>query len=367
MRFIKFLILMSMLNFISSCGSDKDDDDSAQNEETQQQDQGTYQAILTPLNVTASGTPVATTTVRIRGDEVDVRNIVKDAPSNIIHRQHIWTGSCPSPANDTNQDGYVDYNEAKNSLSSILIPLDNELSAQIPGGVYPVANPAGNYSYRETTSLARLLADLYSPDPVPNDDFSKLNPADNLNLSGKSVVIHGVKSTFALPTSVSSTGDAPAHRTLPIACGTLVRVADNEEPVPVPVPVPTPIPACPVETAFSTRLNNQLLIGGVRCRGGETTEVLNEDGSSQIFTCRRGQWLVTVDNINTCTDDGLCTEIFVFPIITSLSRAGNSNPPEQCTFNFQPRSPASPSQRELMNEHQVRFSRDTEPVVIRKN
>lgn len=364
MKFTKFLILFSMLNFIYACGSDNDDDDSAQNEESQQQeDQGTYQAILTPLNVTAAGTPSGTTTIRIRGDEVDARNIVKDTPESIIHRQHIWNGSCPTPANDTNQDGFVDYNEAKSSLSSILIPLDNELSGQIAGGVYPVSNPAGNYTYREVTSLARLLADLRSPDPVPTDDFSKLNPADNLNLAGKSVVLHGVKSTFALPASVSSTGDAPAHRTLPIACGTLVRVADTD-PEPAPVPVPS---LCPVETEFSTRLNNQLLIEGVRCRGGETTQVENADGTTSVYVCPRGRWLVNVDNINTCTDDGLCTEIFVFPIITSLSRAGNSNPPEQCTFNFTPRSPASPSQRTLMNDHQVRFSRDTEPVVIRKN
>lgn len=366
MKFFNILLLISMLGFLSACGSDSDDDESAQNEETQQQDeQGTYQAILNPLNVTASGSPSATATIRIRGDEVSVRNIAKDTPRNIIHRQHIWTGgSCPTPASDTNQDGFVDYNEAKGASGSILIPLDNELSGQIPGGVYPVANSSGNYSYTEKTSLARLLADLLSPDPVPEDDFIKLDPQDSLNLAGRTVLIHGVNSSFPLPTSVSSTANAPAHRTLPIACGVLVRVADSE---PDPVPVPVPVPLCPVETEFSTRLNNQLLIEGVRCRGGETTEVLNEDGSSDIFVCRRGQWLVTVDNINTCTDEGLCTEIFVFPVITSLIRAGNSNPPAQCTFNFGPRSPASPSQRSIMNAHQVRFSRDTEPVVIRKN
>lgn len=356
MRALHFLLFLSLISFFTACGSDSDDDDSAQNEESEQQDdQGTYQAILTPLNVSSSGSPSATATIRIRGDEVEVRNVADNTPKGIRHQQHVWTGrACPTPQNDTDLNGIIDYTEAKGALGTILIPLDNDLSSQTAGGNYPVANSSGDYNYLERTSLARLSADLHAPDPAPNDDFSKLDPQDNLNLAGRAVVIHGVS----------------GNSSLPIACGILARVADPvPEPVPepVPVPVPVPVPACPVETEFETRLNNQLLIEGVRCRGGETTEVEHDDGTSSVYVCRRGQWLVTVDNINTCTDEGLCTEIFVFPIITNLSRAGNSNPPYQCTYNFWPRSPASHEQRRIMRDHQVRFSRDTEPVVIRKN
>lgn len=368
-------IVLSLLNLFVACGSNDDDDGDSvtstppQSEE-QQDDPGTYQAILTPLNVTAAGSSEGEALIRIRGDEVEVDVDGKKTPRRIIHRQHVHVGgSCPTPLNDINQDGFVDYVEAQASTGKILIPLDNELSSQIAGGIYPVSNRFGNYFYDEETSLARMLADLRAPDPVTGDDLVKLDPADNLNLAGRTVVIHGVSSLFPLPSTVASQGGAPAHRTLPIACGVLVRVADSEEvPVPVPTPVPTPTPpVCPVETSFSTRLSNTLFIAGVRCLGGETTEVTGEDGTTRIFVCREGQWLVTVDNINTCTPGGGCTEVGVLPVISSLTRTSPSDPPRQCSFNINPISPISSEQRDILEDHQVRFFQNQDPIVIPKS
>ncbi|MCM2349256.1 MAG: hypothetical protein NDI69_04490 [Bacteriovoracaceae bacterium] len=371
-----FLLFLSLLNLFVACGSDDDDDGSSvappppQSEE-QQEDQGTYQAILTPLNVTAAGSSQIEAEIRIRGDEVDAEVDANNTPANIIHRQYVYSGrSCPTPVNDSNQDGYIDYIEALSSADQILIPLDNDLTSQAAGGVYPVANGFGNYDYDEETSLARMLADLRVVDTVSTDDIMKLDPSENLNLAGRIVMVHGVSSFKILPDSVASRDNAPSHRTLPIACGVLIRVADSEEvpvPVPVPVPTPTPEPECPAQTAFNTRLSNNLLIRGVKCTGGETTEVINNDGTVRVFVCRPGQWLVTVDNINTCSPAGGCTEIGVAPVISVLERTSGSNPPEQCHYEMEPISPVTPDQRQIMDHHEVIFYDDRDPQVIRED
>lgn len=352
------VFLLAILNLFVACGSDSDDNDDnlPQEEETGSQDeQGTYEAILNPLNTSVAGNTRGTGTVRIRGDEVEVDVDVEGSPAGITHRQYIWSnGVCPTAANDSNLDGIVSFQEATNASGNILIPLDNQLNAQLQGDRYPISNRSGNYSYDESASLTRMLSDLYAPDPNPNDDIVKLPVGEGLNLTARSVIVHGVRS----------------NKTLPIACGVFVRVADNEEPIPVPVPVPVPtptpppIPSCPIETSFSTRLNPELAIFGVRCRGGETTEVPNEDGTSSVYVCRTNQWLVTVDNVNTCNPDGACTEIGVFPAIANLQRSANSNPPEQCTFNMKARTPLSREQRFYLNIYQVRFFINRPPLVI---
>lgn len=62
--------------------------------------------------------------------------------------------------------------------------------------------------------------------------------------------------------------------------------------------------------SFSTRLSSTLLIAGDKCLGGETSQ-----NNGQVITCNAGQYLVTIDNINTCDSAGRCTQVGVFPII----------------------------------------------------
>lgn len=360
------LMLLAVLNLFAACGSGDDDDDSAQNEQTpeEQTDQGSYQAQLAPLNVSVGGSPTGTATIVISGDEVEADVNLRNAHST-VHAQFVDTATrCPNAQDDVNSDGFVDYQEAKVASGQILIPLDNELSSQAAGGSFPSGS---SYSYDEETSLTQMLADLTAPDTTPTDDITKLPAGSQLNLAGRVVVIHGVRSSTSLPATVAGAGSIPAQRVLPIACGVLVRVAEGEPiPVPVPVPVPTPTPPtkCPPVSEFSTRLSNTLLISGFPCRGGETTETPNPDGSSTFHQCRRGQWMITVDNENVCTPDGACTEIFVFPIISRLTRAPESNPPGQCTYNMRPLSPANAEDRRDMRSHQVRFYDDRDPQVI---
>jgi hypothetical protein len=121
---------------------------------------------------------------------------------------------------------------------------------------------------------------------------------------------------------------------------------------------------CPVASDFNTRLSENLLIAGKKCVGGETTTVISSNGEMQIFICQSEQWLVTFDYINTCTPEGLCTEVGVFPVVANLEPNSNSEAPEECFFNFIPVSPVSPQQLPYIEQYQVRFIQDQEPIVI---
>lgn len=65
---------------------------------------------------------------------------------------------------------------------------------------------------------------------------------------------------------------------------------------------------------FHTQIHEQLSVSGVICRGGETVY-----GSEK--ECLKGEWLVTVDNLNLCSRDGICTQIHVSPFIAKLQKA----------------------------------------------
>lgn len=214
---------------VVACGSDDDNDDVVIQQE-QQQDEGTYRAVLSPLNTSVAGETAGTVEVVISGDNVSVKSSVTGSPRGVKHRQNIMVGSaCPTA--DTNADTFIDIPETVATTGQILIPLDSDLSEQLNGIDYgPIANGSGNYVYRRSTTLTRMLADLNSPDPDTTDAIEKLPLGSNLNLDGRVVLIHGVARSTNLPDTVGSVGDLEAEDALPIACGTLVRVVQEETP-----------------------------------------------------------------------------------------------------------------------------------------
>lgn len=113
---------------------------------------------------------------------------------------------------------------------------------------------------------------------------------------------------------------------------------------------------------FRTRLDNNLLISGVRCVGGETTE----DEQNQTFTCLRNQFLITLDDINIC-DAADCTEIIVDPIIAELQLVEEEDDrSEQFDFfHMNPISPASAEQIRILNEVEVRADNNGAQVAFR--
>lgn len=108
--------------------------------------------------------------------------------------------------------------------------------------------------------------------------------------------------------------------------------------------------------AFSTRLTNNLLISGTPCDGTQSTEA-----EGQTFICGNGSWLVTIDDINTCTPDG-CTEVQVVPTIALLIARGSDA--ISSFFEIQSAIPISDRHENILENVLVRFRNDLPPRVV---
>lgn len=186
-------------------------------------DREVFRAVLQPLNAQVGGNVVGTATFVIDDGQLTA-SVEATGLDPVLHPQHIHAANqCPTAAADANNDGFIDVVEGVPSYGPILVPLDGDLSSQ-PAG-QPDGFPQGQtIDYTESVSLSALLADLRAPDPDPNDPVAKLGANEELNLEGRHVVVHGVMED--LPNTVASIGGLPAKVTLPVACGTIVRVDD---------------------------------------------------------------------------------------------------------------------------------------------
>lgn len=175
-----------------------------------------FAAALAPLNAgaqfptTTGGTytiPTAggTAVVSVSGDDITITVNVTGVNPLTLHPQHIHAGTtCPTAAQDMNNDGVVDVIEGLPMYGPILVNLDSDLSSN-PAGTFPTADASGSYSYNESASRAHLQAELQQA----------------LRLGDRHVVIHGIDPNVVLPSSVATLPGLPAWATLPVACGML--------------------------------------------------------------------------------------------------------------------------------------------------
>ncbi len=231
------IISILCLFLLFSCGKAVEDknDDYVPEEETFSD--GTYSAILIPVNGLISNQVDGEVKVSRYGDNFAVKVNLKNAPAG-IHKQYLHHGTdCPKQEHDDNRDGYIDGYEAREVMGFVLVPFDSDLSSQFGGDTH---FPSGSYSYSRSTSYYLMLSDLHLPDEIVNDTFIKLNERD-LRLEKRAVSIYGK----------SAIGE------IPIACGILTRVSDApppdyddweernprpRNPLPQPRPRPVPIP-----------------------------------------------------------------------------------------------------------------------------
>lgn len=228
-----FFILATSMFTLVSCDSGNSGSSSKSGELTELQednDQGIYRAVLSPVNSKFVPNISGTIEVKIEGDEVVVESTVAGAPAGVKHLQNVMEGSaCPTAGNDTNTDGVIDIAEGVTSFGKILVPLDSNLSDQMMGIDFgPIANAAGAYVYRRSSSFAALMADLNSDDPDTEDNIVKLSSSQTLSLSRRVVVVHGVGRQAELPESVSTMGEASRDQLIPIACGKLIKVESED-------------------------------------------------------------------------------------------------------------------------------------------
>lgn len=226
------ILLLFIAGLISSCGKAKelnfDKFKKNFNEQVykQQEDEGIYRATLLPINPEKHGHSEGAIEVKIEGDHVVVSTNMNEVHSGIKHYQNIMTHtSCPDLSDDHNADSYVDIVEAIAKTGQILIPLDSNIGNQLRGIDYgPIANSMGQYVYKRSTSLTELLVDLRSPDPDLTDSIVKLPFGTDLNLSGRAVLIHGIRPSDDLPEDLLAIGNHKSFEIMPVACGILQRV-----------------------------------------------------------------------------------------------------------------------------------------------
>ena len=230
-QLIKIVPMMSLCLLLAfvSCQSDSGNSTKSDNQnELIQLDEGLYVASLTPLNTSVSPAALGAFIFSIQGDKADATINVITAPTGVAHPQFIYVGDkCPTAADDTNSDTFLDALEGIAVFGQILIPFDGNLNSQDEGSLlFPSSDDIGAYQYLRSASLAKLLEDLKLPDPDTTDSIAKLAAGEELNLAGRVLVIHGVSADTVLPDTVGTIQGAPNTLTLPIACGIISRVGD---------------------------------------------------------------------------------------------------------------------------------------------
>lgn len=183
-----------------------------------------FAATLTPLNA-QTGTVTGTSAVELAGDLMRVTvNATGVAGAGDLHLQFIGSGtSCPTQANDTNGDGFVDIVEALAATGAFLLALDTTLTSRIVADTsgFPTTNPIA-YLQR-----ARLSAVENSMRGAPTDQFQANIPVNgDFNPAGLAVLVTGISSTVVLPATVQTMPGFTANESLPVACGTLSTITE---------------------------------------------------------------------------------------------------------------------------------------------
>lgn len=220
--------LLTLLT-LGACGSDGGSSSSGSGagrsvaQELEEATPGTYYAVLRPVNFYSNGfIPYGAATFGLKDDQLQV-SISMDDDQAVPHRQAMHLGTrCPTLADDTNGDGFVDYNEALAVVGPAIMPLDNDLNSQMAGAeVYP-RGPA--MTYNRTASLSRINTDLWKADEDPSDNVIKLSAEKSVGFEGRVVLVHGTSSQSSFPSSLASYKDVPAHLSLPVVCGILSKI-----------------------------------------------------------------------------------------------------------------------------------------------
>ena len=208
------LMLTLSLSLIFSCGKDGGSSSSSPNINSTVQEQtaeGTYRAILRPMNNSISGfLPTGLAEIKIEGDDAKIKTLLDD-DARVTHLQSIQMGTrCPNASDDTNGDGVIDIEESYRASGEVFIPLDGDLnSAEKGAGIYPIGR---GFTYLKSAELTSLQAD------------TSMRTQQNLNLGGRVVLIHGTDSTASLPASVATREGLTAQASVPVACGIIQRI-----------------------------------------------------------------------------------------------------------------------------------------------
>lgn len=228
MKTNKLIMICALLGLVA-CGSDGGSSSDSKKEnksvalEMVEATPGTYYSVLRPVNFHSNGfIPYGMATFTLTDDVLQV-SISMDDDQSVSHRQSLHLGTrCPSESDDSNGDGFIDYEEALSVVGPALMPLDNDLNSQLAGeGVYP---KGPGMTYNRTASLQKINADLWSSDENPSDNLMKLDDGKGIGFEDRVVLVHGTSYQSSFPTSLASHHGEDANLSLPVVCGVLKKI-----------------------------------------------------------------------------------------------------------------------------------------------
>lgn len=225
MKSINILTFLVLAGSLIACGKDGGGSSGNGKKVTDRQyevaSSGNYYSVLRPVNFYSNGfIPYGSAMFTVKDDQLQV-NISMDDDQAVTHRLNLHMGTrCPTKADDTNGDGFVDYNEAQAVVGPVLMPLDSDLNSQLSGiETYP---RGPGMSYVRSASIAKINADLSKADENPADNIMKHSPG--IGFTGRVVLAHGTSAQAGLPASVASYAGESAHFSLPVVCGVLGKI-----------------------------------------------------------------------------------------------------------------------------------------------
>ncbi len=229
---LSIVFLGTSLLALTSCGNKDNSKSSVVSEVNELQEvPGLYRATISGINTGPAGNSTGVFVLKIEGDEIQAEMHMEGTHAQVVHKQYLRSGTqCPDFSADKNADGIIDIVEAEAVSGMAFMPLDSNLNSQSEGANFPVSRTTGEYHYSETASLNLFMTDLFSPDENLLDAVVKFEAGQDLNLSGRTIMIHGVSDATQLPETVATQNVENAQATLPIACGILRRV-ENSDPV----------------------------------------------------------------------------------------------------------------------------------------
>lgn len=222
------IVLLLALLGLAACGSDGGGGGSQGSNDRGAQElieatPGTYYSVLRPVNFQANGfIPYGAATFTLENDELKV-NLSMDDDQPVSHRQTLHIGTrCPTTSDDSNGDGFIDYNEAMRVVGKALMPLDGDLNSQLSGSeIYP-SGPG--MTYNRTASLSRINEDIWNEDEDPSDNIMKLSRGKGIGFESRVVLVHGTTSKNSFPASLASFNSEPSHLSMPVVCGVLKKI-----------------------------------------------------------------------------------------------------------------------------------------------
>lgn len=162
--------------------------------------------------------------IRLADDQLHIAMTVENLTPNMVHMQHLhgsregMRAECPPMSRAALDGETVDLLDSQRYSGITLIPLhDDPVSLEIKSDTYPRTDESGGYTYDQKVSWTQLQKAV-----------EKEYGIANLNLEQLVIYVHGVPADTDLPESTRSLEGAPAHLTLPVACGE-IKAWDPQE------------------------------------------------------------------------------------------------------------------------------------------